>query len=69
MTDERPDNDADEDHRATSQIPSSVIPAEDDEGPQTADQSRAKADPRSGTGPGADSSDDEFTDPNAQPPA
>lgn len=57
-----------DDHRSTPQVPSSLIPTEDDEGPQTAEESRAKADPDSPKGPNADSPDDEFRDPSAQPP-
>ena len=69
MTDERPTENADDSHLAASEIPASLVPAEDDEGPQSAAASRAKADPGSTTGPDADSPDDEFTDPSAQPPA
>jgi hypothetical protein len=58
-----------DEHLSTPEVPASLIPAEDDEGPQTAEASRAKADPDSPTSPGADASDDEFTDPSAQPPA
>ena len=58
-----------DEHLSTPEVPASLIPAEDDEGPQTAEASRAKADPGSPTSPGADTSDDEFTDPSAQPPA
>jgi hypothetical protein len=58
-----------DEHLSTPEVPASLIPAEDDEGPQTAEQSRAKADPGSPTSTGADTSDDEFTDPSAQPPA
>jgi hypothetical protein len=58
-----------DDHLSTSEVPASVIPFEDDEGPQTAAQSRAKADPHSSTAPDADTNADEFTDPSAQPPA
>ena len=58
-----------DEHLSTPEVPASLIPAEDDEGPQTAEASRAKADPGSTTSPGADTSDDEFTDPSAQPPA
>ncbi len=58
-----------DEHRSSSEVPASVIPSEDDEGPQTAAQSRAKADPHSSTAPDADTPDGEFTDPSAQPPA
>jgi hypothetical protein len=58
-----------DDHLSTSEVPASVIPSEDDEHPQTAAQSRAKADSHSSTAPDADTPDDEFTDPSAQPPA
>jgi len=58
-----------DEHLSTPEVPASLIPAEDDEGPQTAEAIRAKADPGSPTSPGADTSDDEFTDPSAQPPA
>ena len=58
-----------DEHLSTPEVPASLIPAEADEGPQTAEASRAKADPGSPTSPGADTSDDEFTDPSAQPPA
>ena len=58
-----------DEHLSTPEVPASLIPAEDDEGPQTAEASRAKADPDSSTSTGADEPDDEFTDPGAQPPA
>ncbi len=58
-----------DEHLSTPEVPASLIPAEDDEGPQTAEQSRAKADPDSSTSTGAAEPDDEFSDPNAQPPA
>ncbi len=57
------------DKRAASQFDPTAIPVEKDEEPMTAEQSRAKADPASPLGPDADSGDDEFTDPGAQPPA
>jgi hypothetical protein len=58
-----------DEHRSMTEFPATLIPAEDDEGPQSADESRAKADADSATSTGADERDDEFTDPNAQPPA
>jgi len=57
------------DKRASAEFDSSAVPVEKDEEPMTAKESRAKADARSPLGPDADSADDEFTDPNAQPPA
>jgi hypothetical protein len=69
MTDERPTGTFRESYPSASEMPPSVIPAEDDEGALTAAESRAKADPDSPAGPNADASGDEFTDPNAQPPA
>lgn len=68
MTDERTAAPADA-HLSTVETAPAVIPAEDDEGEITAAESRAKADPKSPTGPNADTSGDEFTDPSAQPPA
>ena len=58
-----------DEHLSSAEVPASVIPSEDDEGPQTAAQSRAKADAHSSTAPDADTNADEFTDPSAQPPA
>ncbi len=57
------------DKRAASEFDPTAVPVEKDEPPMTAEQSRAKADPDSPLGPDADTVDDEFTDPNAQPPA
>ncbi len=54
---------------STVETAPAVIPAEADEGEITAAESRAKADPDSPAGPNADTSEDEFTDPSAQPPA
>ncbi|MEP6648370.1 MAG: hypothetical protein ABJA74_00440 [Lapillicoccus sp.] len=62
-------DDEDRDHLSSSEFPPSLIPSEGDEEPQTAAASRAKADPHSPEGPNADTDGDEFTDPNAQPPA
>ena len=62
---------ADEDsHLATAQFPRSAVPSEQDEPARTAAESRAKADPDSGLGPGdrPGAEGDEFTDPGAQPP-
>jgi hypothetical protein len=56
------------DKRAEAQFQPSAVPVEKDETPLTAEQSRAKADPASPLGPDADTGDDEFTDPDAQPP-
>jgi hypothetical protein len=55
-------------HLSTASFPDEVIPTEEGEGLLTSEESRAKADPHSPTGPGARTDDDESTDPNAQPP-
>ena len=69
MTDEPMAASSEESHRPRRRPRRSVIPAEADEGEITAAESRAKADPGSAAGPNADTSEDEFTDPSAQPPA
>jgi hypothetical protein len=55
---------------ATPHVPRSAVPSETDEPARTAEESRAKADPDSGLGPGdrPGAQGDEFTDPGAQPP-
>ncbi|HVD24347.1 MAG TPA: hypothetical protein VNC23_14745 [Lapillicoccus sp.] len=75
MSDDEPDLDqaatADEEAPlATPQFQRSAVPSEPDEPPRTAEESRAKADPDSGLGPGdrPGAEGDEFTDPGAQPP-
>ena len=69
MTDEPMAASSEESHRSVSETAPVVIPAEADEGEITSAESRAKADPGSAAGPNADTSEDEFTDPSAQPPA
>jgi len=55
---------------ATPHVQRSAVPSETDEPERTAEESRAKADPDSGLGPGdrPGAQGDEFTDPGAQPP-
>ena len=55
---------------ATPHVQRSAVPSEADEPARTAKESRAKADPDSGLGPGdrPGAQGDEFTDPGAQPP-
>ena len=55
---------------ASGHFPESGIPSEPDEPARTAAESRAKADPDSGLGPGdrPGAQGDEGTDPSAQPP-
>jgi hypothetical protein len=59
-----------ESHLATGHFQRSTVPSEADEPARTAAESRAKADPDSGFGPGdrPGAEGDEFTDPGAQPP-
>jgi hypothetical protein len=59
-----------ESHLATPRFQRSAVPSEPDEPARTAEESRAKADPDSGIGPGdrPGAQGDEFTDSGAQPP-
>lgn len=52
---------------STPEFPPSLIPTEDDEGSLTAEESRAKADPRSPEGQRAGADPD--ADPGTEPPA
>lgn len=67
---DQPSTTDEESDLATAHFPRSAVASESDEPPRTAEESRAKADPDSGRGPGErpGAQGDEFTDPGAQPP-